>query len=90
MFLPSYFRVWHHIPHAQLAHCSLRLRWCSHVLMSVELVQVIGNFACVAELVVVGVLALSSQVVVQGGNLNDLLALPACNQHGALAPVVNI
>ena len=46
--------------------------------------------ALAAIAVLLSILALVKQVVVQGLDLDDLLALPAGREHGTFAPVVDI
>ena len=41
-------------------------------------------------LVLVSVLALCDQMFVERGNLDDLLTLPACGEHGTLFPVMDV
>ena len=58
--------------------------------MAVEVGIQEHGVALVAVLVLLPILALFNQVVVQRGNLDHLLTLPARRQHRALFPVVNI
>ena len=60
------------------------------MLVSWEILFKQDLFAIGAMLVLIRVLTLFHQMFVHALNLNHLLTLPACSQHGTLLPVVNV
>ena len=62
----------------------------AHALVPVEVCIQIDRVALVAGFVLVAVLALLNQMVVERRYFYDLFTLPACRQHWALFPVVNV
>ena len=69
-------------------HCTIRLG--SNALVPIKVLILKHRVALVTMLVFVLVLTLFSQVIVQGLNLDDLLALPAGREHWTLLPVMYI
>ena len=69
-------------------HCTIRLG--SNALVPVKVLILKHCVALVTMLVFLLVLTLFSQVIVQGLNLDDLLALPAGREHWTLLPVMYI
>ena len=58
--------------------------------MSVKVFILEHGVAFIAVLVLLTILTLVKKMIIQTSDLNDLLALPACRQHRALFPVVDI
>jgi len=68
--------------------CSWWMRPYTLVAIKVTLEENWATF--ITLFVLVAVLALLDQVFIEGTNLNDLLAFPACRQHRARLPIVDI